>query len=464
MNRLSRESSALEEQSSETERARANRIWIYVLLISIAMGVFLARTAHVRANDKRTPFLSANDRSRWATVRSLLDDGTYEIDRVIKHKGWDSIDKVSHRGRDGQQHFYSSKPPILANVLAWETWLVQKATGKRLSKAPFYVGRLVIAITNGALLLVLFATMWRGVEHWGASDRGRIYVMSVVTMGTLLSTFAISINNHLPGAVATAVAMYLLLRIWYDERQDWWRYLLAGFAAACAAACELPALSLLVGVFGALGIQSPKRTLLFTLPPIVLVAFAYFGTTYAAHQSWRPPYMHRAAGEDWQGDNWYIYDGTYWVGEKLNGFDQGEPSKWAYGFHVIMGHHGILSLTPVWVLSVLGAFLWLGRKRYALFLAIAGLTVICLVFFIFLRPLVDRNYGGSCCGFRWAFWLIPLWLIAMIPAADKWSGHRGGQILMWLSLVVSVFSATYPLLNPWTHPWLWAYWKNLGWL
>ena len=83
------------------------RQWIYLLLIAIALGSFLARATHTRARDKQTPFLSANDRSRWCNVASLLDYGTYEIDRVIKRKGWDSIDKVSHYGRDGKQHFYS---------------------------------------------------------------------------------------------------------------------------------------------------------------------------------------------------------------------------------------------------------------------------------------------------------------------------------------------------------------------
>ena len=453
-----------EDESAPDDQSGFRRQWIYLLLIAIALGSFLARATHTRARDKQTPFLSANDRSRWCNVASLLDYGTYEIDRVIQRKGWDSIDKVSHYGRDGEQHYYSSKPPILAYLLAWETFVVQKVTGKKLSQAPFYVGRTVLVITNGTLLLILFWVVWCALERWGRSDLGRAFVMAVVTLGTLLSTFAISINNHLPGAVAVAVAMYLLLTIWYEGEDDWWRYALAGFAAACAAACELPALSLLVGVIGALLLKSPKKAIIAALPSIALVVAAYLGTTHMAHDSWRPPYMHRADGETWEGDNWYAYDGTYWVTEKKGGFDVGEPSKGIYGFHVIAGHHGVLSLTPVWLLSIVGAFQWLGRKRFAFFLAVAGLTVICLYFYIYLRPIEDRNYGGSCCGFRWAFWLIPLWLFAMIPAADWFAGHRAGRIAMLCLLVVSVFSATYPLLNPWTHPWLWVYWTNLGWL
>ncbi|HEX3599330.1 MAG TPA: hypothetical protein VHU84_04270, partial [Lacipirellulaceae bacterium] len=60
------------------------------------------------------PFLSANDRSRWLTIRSLVERGTYEIDAIRAEPTWDSIDVVAHTGRDGEQHFYSSKPPLLA--------------------------------------------------------------------------------------------------------------------------------------------------------------------------------------------------------------------------------------------------------------------------------------------------------------------------------------------------------------
>ncbi len=43
------------------------------------------------------PFLSANDRSRWLTVRSLVEHGTYEIDAIVSQPTWDSIDKVRER-------------------------------------------------------------------------------------------------------------------------------------------------------------------------------------------------------------------------------------------------------------------------------------------------------------------------------------------------------------------------------
>src|SRR5262245_40982775 len=70
------------------------------------------------------PFLSANDRSRWMTIRSLVEHGTYEIDRVVGEPTWDTIDMVQHIWRDGKAHLYSSKQSILGTILVGECWIM----------------------------------------------------------------------------------------------------------------------------------------------------------------------------------------------------------------------------------------------------------------------------------------------------------------------------------------------------
>ena len=41
------------------------------------------------------------------------------------------------------------------------------------------------------------------------------------------------------------------------------------------------------------------------LPAVLLVAAGFFGTNYLAHDSLRPPYMHR--GDPAAGYNWYEF-------------------------------------------------------------------------------------------------------------------------------------------------------------
>ena len=126
----------------------------------------------------------------------------------------------------------------------------------------------------------------------------------------------------------------------------------------------------------------------------------------------------------------------------------------------------MFSLTPVWILSLVGMVLWIRRGETTVrwFAAmVLLLTVVCLAFYL-ARPLSDRNYGGVASGFRWVFWCTPLWLLTLLPAADALSQSRRGRTLAWTLLAISTISTSYAMLNPWSHPWLYAYWSYLGWV
>jgi hypothetical protein len=165
-------------------------------------------------------------------------------------------------------------------------------------------------------------------------------------------------------------------------------------------------------------------------------------------------------------DDWYDYEGTYWTAENLQGVDKGEKSIITYALHVLVGHHGIFSLTPIWLFSAWGLLLWLRGARntnWWLAATVALLSIVVLAFYL-SRPQIDRNYGGVTNGLRWLFWLIPLWLLAMIPAADALANSRWGRIAAVVLLLISAFSVNYAILNPWSHPWLFDYWEGLGWI
>jgi hypothetical protein len=302
-------------------------------------------------------------------------------------------------------------------------------------------------------------------ERLGTTDWGRIFMLAAACFGTFLTTFAVSINNHGPAAVCVAIVLWAMVRIWYDGERRLRYFALAGFFAALAVTNELPALSLLGLTGAALLWKCPRQTLVALVPPVLLVAGAAFATNYIAHGSLRPPYMHRSATDP--DDNWYDY--SYMRGGKLRdsywrnpvGIDQGEPSPGVYVLHATIGHHGIFSLTPMWLLSVWGLWLLWRRDWPALALFIAILSAVCLTFYL-SRPQIDRNYGGMTSGFRWMFWFAPLWLVALLPAADRLAATRSGRAIAGVLLALSVMSATYPTWNPWTHPWLYNFLHSLG--
>lgn len=457
---------------------------IYWLLIAVASGAMLGRILAVSSVDvisaerrlaaqgrkdwqRQRPFLSANDRSRWATTRSLVEHGTYAIDDVVNQRGWDTIDMVKHPGRDGIAHLYSSKPPLFATLMAGEYWLIHRITGATLGQYPYEIGRFMLVTINLLPLVAYFYVLALLAERLGTTDWSRIYMLAAASFGTFLTTFVVSINNHLTAAVCVAIAVWAAVRIWYDGRREWRYFAVAGFFAAFAASCELPALSFLALLGVALLWRFPRETLVGFAPPALLVAAAFFGTNYLAHDSLRPPYMHRSTTDP--ADNWYDYSYTrgdreldsYW--RNPVGVDRGETSPWVYALHATIGHHGIFSLTPIWVLSVVGLVrMWRDTQWRDLAVFITLLSLVCLAFYL-SRPEMDRNYGGMTSGFRWMFWFAPLWLVALVPAVEWMACCRTGRGVALSLLALSVMSASYPTWNPWTHPWAWNLLTSLGW-
>ena len=419
-----------------------------------------------------------NDRSRWATVRALVDHGTYVIGRrtgdrtpegkpidegIIMEDGWTTIDKVL---KPDTQEFYSSKPPLLPTLLAGEYWLLKHGLGWDITdeRERWLVVPAILltfqALPWGVALLLL----GRVAERHGTTDWGRLYVMTAACFGTFLTTFAVTLNNHNVAAWSVMFALYAALRAWSGETASWGAFAAAGFFAAFAAVTELPAVSFAAALFLLLLVRSPGRTLTAFVPAAALPAAAFFLTNYLAIGDWSPAY-------EKFGTEWYDYEESYWrrLNENPTGIDAAgvKESRGVYAFHLLLGHHGVFALSPVFLLALAGMAIGLGflivrrpgepegRRGLALAaLLTAGVTAVVLGFYVLYLDDRSRNYGGWTSGPRWLFWLTPLWLVAMLPAADGLGRRRWGRALGYMFLAVSVVSAHYPQYNPWRHPWV----------
>jgi hypothetical protein len=427
----------------------------------------------IRAHQRR-PFLSANDRSRWCTVRALVEPdmrvegAPYAIDRVIQQPNWDTIDMVKHDG-----HYYSSKPTLLPTLMAGAYWVIYKTTGATLGTHPFEIGRQMLVLFQVLPMTLGLVVLSKLVERFGRTDWGRIFAMAAASCGTFLTTFAVTMNNHTLGAVCAVVALYAAVRIAFDDDRRLIWFALAGLFGALTAADELPALALLAALGVGLLWKAPVKTLLVFVPGAAVIAAGFFGTNWIAHRSLKPAYMHRSDTNPQ--DNWYEFTieqpgkkpvKSYWSDPK--GVDRGEPSKATYALHALVGHHGIFSLTPVWLLTVAGLGIWLvrpdDRRLRSLALLIASVTLVLLAFYLFYLPARDRNYGGMSSGLRWMFWLAPLWIVGMLPCLDAMARHKWARGLALVMLTLSVLSASYPIWNPWTHPWLLDWFQYRGWI
>jgi hypothetical protein len=452
------------------------------------------RSLWPRTRPEPMPTHGDNDRSRWDTVRALVDNGTYAIgqrdvdaatgknvDRgIITEDGWKTIDKVL---RPETHEFYSSKPPLLPTLIAGEYWLLKHTLGWSITQQRGEVVRTILLMTNGLLFIVYLILLARLVERFGTTDWGRLYVLAAGCFGTFLTTFAVTLNNHTVAACSALFALYPVLQVWYGGKRSAGLFLTAGLFAGFTAVNELPATAFAAALLLLLLYRAPGRTLLLFIPAAALPVAAALATNYFALGQLRPAY-----GEF--GGPWYEFQGSYWKidpGQIRHGIDWAyqTESRGIYALHLLIGHHGIFSLSPIFLLTAAGTIYGLvGRHKplgptngsepgqqqkdrpqlRMVALLTLLLSVVVLTFYIALVNDRNRNYGGWTSGLRWLLWLTPLWLLTMLPVADWLAGRRWGRGLAYLLLGVSVLSVSYPAWNPWRHPWLYDFMQAHNWI
>jgi hypothetical protein len=477
--------------AAELGESRTAKISSIIIAVAVALvfGRIVAVTRLTQSDwagrtigpDVPFPMHGANDRSRWVTVRALLENGTYSIGQrnpasatpknpagdtgLVFEKDWKTIDKVL----DPQTAlYYSSKPPWLATLVAGECWLLQRLFGWELSDPRTPLFGIVLLTFNWLpfLAYLIAVAIWARQECWSAWSSA--YLLLAAGMGTFISSFAVTLNNHVPATCAVALALFFLRQATENSTGMVASGLLAsGFFAGMAASFELPALCFaLGGLMVAIYFCGIGRGVLY-IPGAALPAVGFLLTNYLALGRLTPIYAEF-------GGPWYQYAGGYWdpAEQTQQGLDWADETKWVYGFHLLLGHHGLFSLTPVLALGAVGALTSItslrsvgtyaqGRRALPWLAWMCLGTMIIVVAFYIWRT---NNYGGSTIGPRWLMWLSPLLLLSMQPVLDRPGQRRWTSWFFLTLLAVSVASVSYNLADPWVDPWLLDLLTANGWI
>jgi hypothetical protein len=356
----------------------------------------------------------------------------------------------------GPYEFHSSKPPLLSTLVAGVYAAVRSVTGWELTDESEFrrTARVILVLVNLVPWLAALVVLAALGERYAETGFARVLLLVTAAFGTFLSTFLVTLNNHTIAATAIVFALYPALRVLVDGSDRPWHFLAAGFFAAFATANELPAAAFGLGAFALLAWRFPGRTLMYFVPAALIPLAAHFGTTWLATGGWKPFYAFYGT-EKYR----FLHDGqpSYWLAPK--GLDRGVDSAAEYFFNCTVGHHGILSLSPIFLLTLVAWLTIVRWRRSPLWPAQwLGLGLTALVLGFYLSRTANYNYGGNTAGLRWTFWLIPLWLVSMLPALDEWAWRPRVHWLAAVLLAVSCFSAFYAIDNPWQHPWLYVLW------
>jgi hypothetical protein len=495
----------------------------YALLITVAAGAAIGRIVGIErvieprittvwptSRPRPMPTHGDNDRSRWDTVRALVDEGTYVIGRrvdtwsepavvsvlgagnaleaaelaqraeqsrvrkdvgIIAEDGWKTIDKVLN---PQTREFYSSKPPLLSTLVAGLYWLLKHWLGLSITANVWEVVRIILLLGNALPWVIYLLLLSRLAERFGVSDWARLYVVTAACFATLVTPFLTTLNNHTIGTFSALFALYPAVRIWSEGKAaPAYLFFLSGFFAAFTACCELPAAAFTAALGLTLLVRAPGRTLALFAPAAAIPVAAFLVTNYLAIGQLRPAYSEF-------GGPWYEYEGSHWSNpQQKTGIDfaSNVESRAMYAVHALVGHHGWFSLTPMWIFAAVGMVLGLVRARrevpadtngqeagagvpaflYALTLAV---SIVVIGFYL----VKSDNYGGWTSGLRWLMWLTPLWLLCMLPVLDRLACCRRGRALGYVLLAISALTASFPAWSPWRHPWLYRLLDWQGWI
>ena len=467
----------------------------YVAMIVIGLATAQALGVTLKAPTQ----MGANDISRWCTVWSLLERGSYAIDDCPwQSQTQDKVfkpDPFAPAVAEGEpvKHFYSSKPPLLPTLIAGLLYPFRAALGvpldhvvtspripryvpkddpttpgkktyaletpKEPMKWPVYVlyFKPVVVLLNVVPLAVFLVLYARFLDRHAPGDWAWFLSLFTAAWGTYLLAFQQTLNNHTIAAACAFFALYPFVRIWDEGARGGVLFASAGFFAALCACNELPAALFGILLFVTLAARFPRQTLLWFAPAAAIPCAAFLTTQYLAFGKFRPVY------EEF-GTESYLYEGSFWSAPlEMDWFNDNPEPLPVYLFHMTFGHHGVFSLSPIFLFSAYGAFRLL-RGREGRLRALAALTAfltLALLAFYTWNPKA-RNYGGSTQGLRWLFWMIPAWLLLLPAGLEPGARSRRLRLLSLAALTVSVVSAGYALRNPWSHPWLLDAMEHLG--
>lgn len=397
----------------------------------VAWLVICASAVMVMWNLQKSSKKNSNTGSRYATVESLVDHGTYSINR----SGYRfTIDKVKIGKR-----YYSSKPPTLPTYAAGVYYVYQKVTGHRIKTHEGQVLWVVGMATGWLSHVVLLLYFFRLSRRLFQRQLAQLGALIALAFGSLSTAYATTLNNHSVGAclLFACFAHAVMARERGGGRGHW---VAAGLYGGFLPAVDLPSglMSALVGLL--LLVSNWRWTLCYYVPALVPGVATSLTLSYVSTGSTLPVYLRKEL---------YRYPGSYWAATR--GVDALREPKHVYLFHVLFGHHGLFSMTPLYALSLLAIARRVSlvhlRRRAPRALE-AALCVVLLVGLVGFYGYRSHNYGGWCVGMRWLVPLMPLLMLYFGAWLDDVGPGAGRALLVAAAFGVSSYHVQDGLSGP----------------
>ncbi len=427
------ESSLAAEPLVQNPAAADRSDWVPTHFLAALM--MLTSLVMVLWNLQDASLTNANTASRYATIESLVDYGTYYIDdsRYVH-----TIDK-----KKTGEHFISSKPPLLPTYGAGVYWVYQKLTGQTIAEHEGNVVRTVTFFTSLLAHAVFLVYLYRFCLLLFHRRLTILVTMAVGCFGYLGVAYATAINNHSIGAALALVGLFHAYRAGQGSAgyKDW---ILSGFWLGINGAVDLTCLAFIptVGVY--LLLRNWRKALLgyglATLPGLVSLG----GLNFLIMGSFKPAYTNSEVQNF--AENYFKH--------RRSGIDALREPKHIYGWNVLLGHHGVFSMTPVFCFGLYELVRRIKTRSY-LHESLVAASVFAAVFYFYIFR--TRNYGGWCVGMRWLVPFMPMFLLYFGAWFDRVKLTRLTLTAVALAFAVGCFHVQDGLTGPFQYS-VWHNW------
>ena len=432
-----------------------------------------------------------NDRSRMATIDSLVERGTFVIDNSVYV--WTG-DKIYVNG-----HFYSDKPPVLS-FLAAGPYFLMKSVGLTFQNNEGLVYYLLTLICVGIPAAITVHFFYKSLKLIGLKESIRSKLTIALGAGTLLLPWGTVFNNHVPATALCFTSFYFLLKSKFQANKKMKKQVAIGIiigilvpllflyysppTASSQLGFSLFILALgviiielwmLVGGIAVSFVLTPRAINIFLAGFLVslgatidIITGGVFFVLFLAYILWirlkrnsviifliaasLPFLLHCILNIQITGGivpaqivpKYFVYPGSPWSTQNLSGFlsHPDLTSLLTYAFHSTFGYSGFFSYSPVLLIF----FFALPQIRHKLKkegVIIALATIILLGFYI----LKTDNYGGWSYSIRWWVPLIPFLLFFGSLYLQKQKSYKIFYLLLAISVVISAIG----VINPWTN-------------
>ena len=373
------------------------KLQIFLFLFSLIIYAYFISSFH-----------SANESSRFALTRAIIDERTFIID---KYREYASIDVTYYNG-----HYYSDKIPG-TSLLAIPVYLLDLSLGFK-EDYQFFNSLALLTTIFSALSVILVYKISRSFNFSNMT----CFVLSLIYgFGTVAWVFSKTFFAHPYSAFFALLSVYFILLYFKKKtKSDLKRYsILFGISLGLFVMMEYTNFiiaALLLFLFF-LKSKNKLQNLLQALVPFSIFVLVVLGYNYAifGNPFTIPLNYHYSFGNTLQ---------TQW-------FRLSKLSEGFYGLTVGFSA-GLLFMSPIILLSILGFIIFLKKDKL-----MAKIFALCFLVTFFFYAASESWHGGNAYGPRYLQVAVPF---LIFPIGFLMEKYKKNKIFWLISIPLIVYS------------------------